>query len=363
MIKTQKGTVIKKSPKYGVGKQVGSTIYLHKSVEDRLPSDLLEKVKPQLPSNFQYDIVKFDEKNGNLTFISSPDWDSSYEPLVGDAFLIRGDGSTRYMKQKKSPQIYHHKWLFVNDDYNGFNTEESKERSSKWLKLPDIEFNKIGYKNYWDTNVVPHLNENRTMKKELITEMSYSDISPEEIMRANKSSRSSGAVGPKAVTPRMVLKYIKDTGNKDIKILDFGSGKDAKHTYSLREMGLDVTAHDFSSNINDEHHDPNALDRVYDIVFASNVLNVQGSENMMRRTVEDILKTMTNDSIFIANFPSSPRYGFETAKEAKEILEDYFDVVVIHGSDGGRTSSPVWAMSKKTEIVESFKWGDIKNKI
>ena len=101
MIKTQKGTVIKKSPKYGVGKQVGSTIYLHKSVEDRLPSDLLEKVKPQLPSNFQYDIVKFDEKNGNLTFISSPDWDSSYEPLVGDAFLIRGDGSTRYMKQKK----------------------------------------------------------------------------------------------------------------------------------------------------------------------------------------------------------------------------------------------------------------------
>ena len=363
MIKTQKGTVIKKSPKYGVGKQVGSTIYLHKSVEDRLPKELLEKVKFKLPATFQYDIVKYDEKNDNVTFISSPDWDSADEPIVGDAFLIRRDGSTRYMKQKESPQIYHHKWLFVNDDYSGFNTEDSKERSSNWLKLPDIEFNKIGYKNYWDSNIVPHLNENRFMKKELIVEMSYSDISPEEIMRANKSSRSSGAVGPKALTPRMVLQYIKDTGNKDIKILDFGSGKDAKHTYALREMGLDVTAHDFSSNINDEHHDPNALERVYDIVFASNVLNVQGSENMMRRTVEDVLNTMTNDSIFIANFPSSPRYGFETAKEAKEILEDYFDIVVIHGSDGGRTSSPVWAMSKKSEIVESFKWGDLKKKL
>ena len=87
-------------------------------------------------------------------------------------------------------------------------------------------------------------------------------------MRANKSSRSSGAVGPKAVTPRMVLKYIKDTGNKNIKILDFGSGKDAKHTYALRDMGLDVTAHDFSSNVNDDHHDPDALNREYDIVFA-----------------------------------------------------------------------------------------------
>ena len=40
----------------------------------------------------------------------------------------------------------------------------------------------------------------------------------------------------------MVLQYIKDTGHEDIKILDFGSGKDAKHTYALRELGLDVTA-------------------------------------------------------------------------------------------------------------------------
>ena len=161
----------------------------------------------------------------------------------------------------------------------------------------------------------------------------------------------------------MVLKYIADTGNKDIKILDFGSGKDAKHTYALRDMGLDVTAHDFSANINDEHHDPNALDRVYDIVFASNVLNVQGSEQMMIRTIEDVLKTMDDGSVFIANFPSSPRYGFETAKEAKDLLEDYFDVIVIHGSDGGKTSSPVWAMTKKSEIVESFKWGDLKKSI
>ena len=287
---------------------------------------------------------------------------SADEPIVGDAILIRGDGSQRFIQQKKSPQIYHHKWLFVNDGYTGFNTEESKNRSIIWLKVPNIEFNKIGYKSYWDSNVVPHINENTTMKKELIREMSYTDISDEEILKANKSSRSSGAVGPKAITPRMVLQYIKDTGNKNIKILDFGSGKDAKHTYSLRDMGLDVTAHDFSANIRDEHHDPNALEKVYDIIFASNVLNVQGSENMMRRTIEDILKTMNEGSVFIANFPGSPRYGLQTAKEAKDVLEDYFDVVVIHGSDGGKTSSPVWAMTKKTPLVETYKVGELKNK-
>jgi len=363
VVETEKGTIIKKSPKYGVGKQVGNTIYLHKSVENKLPSEILFTAKNKIPNDFNYDIVKYDESNGNITFINSPDWDISDEPIVGNAILIRGDGSKRFIKQKESPQIYHHKWLFVNDSYSGFNTEESKERSRRWLKVPNIQFNKIGYKNYWDTNIVPYINENKIMKKELITEMSYTDISPEEIIRANKSSRSSGAVGPKAITPRMVLKYIKDTGNKEIKILDFGSGKDAKHTYALRDMGLDVTAHDFSSNVNDEHHDPNALNKIYDIVFASNVLNVQGSEQMMLRTIEDVLKTMNDDSVFIANFPSSPRYGFETAKEAKDILENYFDVVIIHGSDGGRTSSPVWAMTKKSKIVESFKWGDLKKQL
>ena len=98
-------------------------------------------------------------------------------------------------------------------------------------------------------------------------------------------------------------------------------------------------------------------------MFASNVLNVQGSEDMMRRTIEDVLKTMNEGSVFIANFPSSPRYGFLTAREAKDVLEEYFDVVVIHGSDGGKTSSPVWAMTKKEEIVETIKWGDLKKNL
>ena len=190
MVKTQKGTEIKRSPKYGVGKQVGNTIYLHNSVEDRLPTEILVSAKDKLPNDFNYTIVKYDESNGNVTFIQSPDWDTSDEPIVGDAILIRGDGTERFIPQKKSPQIYHHKWLFVNDSYSGFNTEESKNRSISWLKVPNIEFNKIGYKTYWDTNVVPHINENITMKKELIVEMSYTDISPEEIERANKSSRS-----------------------------------------------------------------------------------------------------------------------------------------------------------------------------
>ena len=350
-MQTYKGNKIKKSSIYGVGKQMGNTIYLHKSVEDKLPASLLKLAQSFIPPNFTYDIIKYDKSNGNITFISSPDWDNAPEPIVGDALLIRGDGTTRFIPQKSNPQIYHHKWLFVDDGYGGFNTTLSKERSKKWVGLPHIEFNKIGYKDYWVKNVIP-LIENKM--KEIIVEMSYELISPEEIEKANRSSRSSGAVGPNAVTPRMVLQYIKDSGNRDVKILDFGSGKDAKHTYALRELGLDVTAHDFQSNIRDDHHDPHALNRQYDIIFASNVLNVQGSEMMLRRTIQDVMIALKDEGVFIANFPSSPRYYFESARDAKDILEDYFNISLIHGSDGGKSSAPVLAMTRKDTLKESY---------
>jgi len=75
---------------------------------------------------------------------------------------------------------------------------------------------------------------------------------------------------------------------------------------------------------------------------------------MLRRTIQDVMTALKDDGVFIANFPGSPRYYFESAKDAKEILGDYFDVMVIHGSDGGKTSSPVWAMTRKNNLQESY---------
>ena len=56
--------------------------------------------------------------------------------------------------------IYHHKWMFVDDDYNGFDIQESKRRSSLWRDAIDkyAEQNnikkrtissRIGKQNYW----------------------------------------------------------------------------------------------------------------------------------------------------------------------------------------------------------------------
>ena len=53
---------------------------------------------------------------------------------------------------KSKGQIYHHKWMFVSDDYNAFNIEESKAWSEKWTNvLPNDRAikSRIGYKKYW----------------------------------------------------------------------------------------------------------------------------------------------------------------------------------------------------------------------
>jgi hypothetical protein len=55
------------------------------------------------------------------------------------------------------PYIYHHKWLFVDDDYRGFDTEQSKARSQQWITLGDVDRARIGRQSYWQEQVVPRL--------------------------------------------------------------------------------------------------------------------------------------------------------------------------------------------------------------
>jgi SAM-dependent methyltransferase len=121
---------------------------------------------------------------------------------------------------------------------------------------------------------------------------------------ANRTSRSRGAVGAKAVTPRVVRNLV----GKHRKILDFGAGKDAAHAEALRADGYDVTAHEFGANVREGLHDPQALRHgPYDVAYASNVLNVQSSEAMLLKTLQQIHRALRNGGVFIGNFPGSPR--------------------------------------------------------
>lgn len=140
--------------KLGVGKFIGGNIYLHKFYSNLLPDNYknaLEILNKEYP-NLDFQIIKYSIENQSYSFIQSPDFDTSPEPIVGNAYQVSKEGIITITKQKTNPQIYHHKWNFVKDDYPYFNVNESIQRSIQWKSIigsnKEIS-SKIGTLNYW----------------------------------------------------------------------------------------------------------------------------------------------------------------------------------------------------------------------
>lgn len=142
-------TLPKRSARFKVGKEIGGAVYVHKQYESLLP-EAVQKAKSFLPPEFSYTVVKFQISDQTVSFIQSTDFDSADEPIVGDLYTVKADGSASFRRQLTDPWIYHHKWLFVADDYNGFDVEESKQRSLQWLALSNIDFQRIGKRSHWE---------------------------------------------------------------------------------------------------------------------------------------------------------------------------------------------------------------------
>lgn len=133
-LKTLKGSVIKRS-KYGVGKMIGGCLYLHKDYSQIIPQDILKNAENALKEaypDFKYQCLKYDTKKQSVSFQEAPDFDSAREPIVGDYVTVTIDGK---VKTGHSNYIWHHKWLWVKDDYTGFDIEESYRWSEKWLAV------------------------------------------------------------------------------------------------------------------------------------------------------------------------------------------------------------------------------------
>lgn len=132
-LKTQKGSPIKRS-KYGVGKEIGGDIYLHKDYHDKaVPDDVYDNALDILESeypNYEFNCIRYSPKTGAISFQEAPDFDDAREPVVGDYITVFPDGT---VKTGHSNYIWHHKWLWVMDNYQGFDVVESWEWSREWL--------------------------------------------------------------------------------------------------------------------------------------------------------------------------------------------------------------------------------------
>lgn len=166
----------------------------------------------------------------------------------------------------------------------------------------------------------------------------------EEIKIAKATSRSAGASAIKNGVIRAVVPlFVEKNVDKNKTILDFGAGKGATSTKYLLNNGFDVVAYDLWCGNGDELLDKYALNRQYDVVFASNVINVQSSIGMLRETLMQIYKATKYGGEFICNYPNSPRKMDMAANDIAMIINDVFGSVE---KVGGTTSAPIWRIRK-----------------
>lgn len=134
-LKTLKGSTIKRS-NFGVGKLIGGQLYFHKSYFENIfeaPFDFeaLEYLEDNIP--FEYNVIRWDIKKKEIVLVECPDFNEAREPVVGRMFSALLDGT--FKTSRFFNQIYHHKWLWVDNSYAGFDVAESWEWSKEWLSV------------------------------------------------------------------------------------------------------------------------------------------------------------------------------------------------------------------------------------
>lgn len=154
-------TPMERVPKYGVGKRMGPNIYLHKSALGAVPG-LLEQIEARGYTRADFDVVKFQDfspATGNISLIRCSEFNTVDEPAVEGSIILRADGTEGKWRAPQGDKawIYHHKWLFVLPDYEGFDVEASVQRSRNWLALDGVDKSRIGQRAFWEKEVIPRI--------------------------------------------------------------------------------------------------------------------------------------------------------------------------------------------------------------
>lgn len=135
-----------------------NAFYVHHQYEDLL-GGTVEWAKRHLPEHYEYTVVKLNQRNDSVSFIYCPAFDAEHEPAIAAIIVVSADGTAQRRTTPSDPYIYHHKRLFVADDYQGFDVEQSKARSQQWIALGNVDRSRIGRKSYWEEHIVPQLND------------------------------------------------------------------------------------------------------------------------------------------------------------------------------------------------------------
>ena len=221
----------RRDSRYGVGKRIGGFVYFHRmyardvigknDTHFKYYQKLVKALALQNSNIELYDIIKYDPSTGNISLIMSLDFETRPEPLVYSVLnykmgSIVPDKTIEYQKGKQP--IYHHKWLFVKDSFDGFDVRDSMLRSLEWLEaIKSVEdpkkFSRIGSQEYWDTNVVPLLSKENIPQ---LRKVGFIDNEP-MINFATDKYYSDNVIRN---SNRLLINEAKASYNKDIKLVN-----------------------------------------------------------------------------------------------------------------------------------------------
>jgi hypothetical protein len=132
--------VIERCRSTGVGKKVGKFLYFHtlhlddvrKALSPAAWSDLMAARVFSLTHTTQYRCMRIALDGTEFRFDEAPDFDTAREPHVGRWFRVMRGGKWEI---GYSDSIWHHKFLWTKNDYDGFSVAESRAWSAKYAPL------------------------------------------------------------------------------------------------------------------------------------------------------------------------------------------------------------------------------------
>lgn len=158
------------------------------------------------------------------------------------------------------------------------------------------------------------------------------EYTEQQVIDMNRTARVAGAVGERAKVPRIVARLARK--GLDC-ILDYGCGRDAMHVKSLLAEGFVVHGVDIGENEQEEQ--PLGCGE-YEVVYASNVLNVQPSLAGVRHVLEELRAFATHNGMVVVNYPQSPRkaalHPAAIPTEIRRVFSNHLNV--------GTAANPIW---------------------
>lgn len=329
----------------GIGKwPPGGDFYIHFSALDELPKQARERVyaAARIAGEPEWNLVKFGV-NDTVSLLLYPTFDEDPHPALYSYVNVDVDGGyVRRMHSRPTvnPVILHRRELFVGPNH---------PRYAEWLAFSELEDeagllwrSDIGTVRQWESFLksrgykiengellVRNPPKTKPIGAGICLPSDYVRMGQTAVVGIGLKKKPGqdwldvaieGLVeGRGPLVARFVYNHPEIVEEKSI--LDFGCGGKALQVRALASVGYNIVGYDWPSDENDESAraqgyrdsvadgalDPDALEKKFDFVLASNVLNVQPTWPCFNQTMELIVRCLEKKGTFICNLASTPR--------------------------------------------------------